>query len=62
MKRYVSGERGLGILANQPGAPGRRTGPDILRLEQHDGDTGASQAPRGSRAGESTADNDDPGV
>src|SRR5688500_9146886 len=62
MKRGVSGERSLGVLANQPDAPGRCPRADTFRLEHYDGDPSGSQAPRRSRTGESAADDDNPDV
>ena len=58
----MCGKRALGLLANQPGAAGSRTRTDAVRFEQDDRHAGGSQAPRRSRPGESTADDDNPGV
>ena len=58
----MCGKRALGLLANQSGAAGSRTRADAVRFEQDDRHAGGSQAPRGSRPGESTADDDNPGV
>jgi hypothetical protein len=62
MKRRVRHKRGVSVLANQADAACSRAGADGFRFEQHDRDAGRSETPRGSRTGESTADNDNPDV